>query len=71
MALAQMGRAPGAIEQLETALRLDADHITAHATLGLVLARVGGRDREAVEHLSAAFLRQPTDEVSRVLILSS
>ena len=67
MALAQMGNAPGAIEQLETALRLDADNTTAHATLGLVLARVG-RDRDAVEHLSAAFRREPTEEVSGVLI---
>ena len=67
MALAQTGNAPGAIEQLETALRLDADNTTAHATLGLVLARVG-RDHDAVEHLSAAFRREPTEEVSGVLI---
>jgi tetratricopeptide (TPR) repeat protein len=67
MALAQIGNATGATEQLEAALRLDADHTTAHATLGLVLARVG-RDRDAVEHLSAAFRREPTDEVGGVLI---
>jgi tetratricopeptide (TPR) repeat protein len=67
MALAQVGNAAGAIEQLEAALRLDAEHPTAHATLGLVLARTG-RERAAVEHLLTAFRREPTDEVNEALI---
>jgi tetratricopeptide (TPR) repeat protein len=67
MALAQLGNAPGAIEQLEAALRLDADNTTAHTTLGLILSRTG-RDREAVEHLATAFRRDPAEETAGPLI---
>jgi tetratricopeptide (TPR) repeat protein len=67
MALAQVDNAAGAIEQLEAALRLDADNTTAHTTLGLVLARVG-RDRDAVDHLLRAFRRESTDETAGHLL---
>ena len=53
MALAQMGNAAGAIEQLEAALRLDAENIAAHASLGMVLGAVGPVTEEAVAHSAA------------------
>jgi tetratricopeptide (TPR) repeat protein len=45
MALAQLGNAAGAIEQLEATLRLDANNVTAHMSLGMVLARSAARRR--------------------------
>ena len=68
MALAQMGNAAPAIEQLEAALRLDAENVAARASLGMVLSR-SGRAEEAVAHLRLAFDRDPGGrEVTRTLI---
>jgi tetratricopeptide (TPR) repeat protein len=67
MALAQMGNAASAVEQLEIALRLDADNTTAHTTLGLILARLG-RESDAVDHLFAAFRQEPADQTAGPLI---
>jgi Flp pilus assembly protein TadD len=67
MALAQLGNAAGASEQLEAALRLDPDNTTAHTTLGVMFSSLG-RDREAVDHLNAAFRREPSAETAGPLI---
>ena len=57
MALAQMGNAAGAIEQLEATPRLDANNVTAHTSLGMVLARSGrtrGGGLTCAPHMSAS-----------------
>ena len=46
-AWAPLGNAAGAIEQLEATLRLDANNVTAHMSLGMVLARSGRTAAEA------------------------
>jgi tetratricopeptide (TPR) repeat protein len=68
MALAQLGNAAGAIEQLEATLRLDADNVTAHTSLGMVLVR-SGRAEEAIPHLRVAHEREPANvELTRTLV---
>ena len=60
------GRAPDAIRQYETVLRLRPDDGRAHAELGRLLAGLG-RVREAITHLEAAQNIDPDPVVSKLL----